>query len=283
MRLRLVFLAVILSYQSVSLAQGLEVGLFGGGSNYNGDLSDVRVNLSETHPAFGGFLRYNFTQRFALRLGLTYGQVSESDANSIIDYRKIRNLSFRSNIYEAALLAEVNLFGLNGADKKFSPYIFGGISIFRFNPEAFYQGEWIALQPLGTEGQGTTAFPSREKYKLSSFAVPFGLGVKIDFGSMVLGLESGLRKTFTDYLDDVSTTYVDPAVLIPENGSLALNLSNRTGEILGVPLVLGNTDQRGNPASTDWYAFTGITLSFKLTNRVATTSRKGSSLDCPKF
>ena len=115
----------------------------------------------------------------------------------------------------------------------FSPYANVGIAGFHFNPRTFFRGEWYDLQPIGTEGQGINELDFREPYSLYEFAIPFGIGVKWAFSERWnLGLEYAARWTFTDYLDDVSRTYVDRNLLIEENGILAYQLSNRTGEYL---------------------------------------------------
>ena len=132
-----------------------------------------------------------------------------------------------------------------------SPYIFGGVGVFFFNPKS----NGVALRDLGTEGQNV-GFEGRKKYNLYSFSIPFGFGVKISLNSRLgFGFEWGLRKTFTDYIDDVSTTYyLDGANIDPAN--TAMYLSDPTG--LHKPYM-----QRGNPKTNDWYAFTGISLSYK--------------------
>ena len=147
-----------------------------------------------------------------------------------------------------------------------TPFVYGGISLFHFNPQAENKnGEWVDLQPLGTEGQGTTTLfdgATRKQYSLIQFAIPLGGGLKIAVTpSFNIILEYGFRKTFTDYLDDVSTTFVGgkiypyPTEMSPD----AINMSD--------PLKTHDKlQQRGNPNKNDWYSFAGITLSFKLNN-----------------
>jgi len=264
-------------------SQKVEIGLFGGASNYSGDLTpDYGIVLSETRPAVGGLVRYNPNNFISLRFGITSAYISGSDENWDDPALRERNLSFRSNILEASLIAEINLPGYDVEMKKFSPYLFFGIAGFHHNPMALYQGEWIQLQPLGTEGQGTSAFPDRKKYSLYQAAVPFGLGAKFGLGSgLTLSAELGVRMTFTDYLDDVSTTYVDPNVLILENGELAYRLSNRTGELPGRdrPIDYGNGDPRGNPDIKDSYVIAGFTFTYTL--GVPMSGGGGAKEGCP--
>jgi len=231
----------VLSFPILVSAQSLEVGLLFGASGYQGELNKNR------------FMSY--------RVGFTYGVVSASDANSEDEDRRNRNLNFRSKILELSLTGEFNFLG---RDRRLSPYIFGGVAIFSFNPQAEYQGRRVDLQPLGTEGQGIENFPS--KYSRVQLSIPLGAGLKFAINDRInLGVEFGLRKTFTDYLDDVSGDYVNYNELLAGNGQLAADLSNRTGELLGTdPVQLATGTQRGNPDSKDWYFISGLTLSYSL-------------------
>ena len=137
-------------------------------------------------------------------------------------------------------------------------YVYTGISIFHYNPKAENQyGEFVDLQELGTEGQGTTSFPDKEKYSLIQYAIAIGGGFKIAVNpSFNIILEYGVRKTFTDYLDDVSTTYPGD-ILSMTNEATYMSDPSGSHEI---------GEQRGDPDKKDWYSFAGITLSFKLNN-----------------
>jgi hypothetical protein len=177
-----------------------------------------------------------------------------------------RNLSFKSSIIEFSSQLELNFLPYQtGNDKAyFTPYIFAGIAIFSFNPKAEYDGDWYSLQPLGTEGQGTSA-TSLKPYSLTKISFPFGIGVKYSIGKNVgIGAEWGLRKTTTDYLDDVSTTYADPLILNAEHGSISALLADRS-------LNGKNTEdvgkQRGNSNTKDWYSFAGAFIVFKFNSK----------------
>lgn len=247
-------------------AQYFEVGLFGGVSNYQGDLAPFAFVPKETHLSYGYFTKFNFNRFLSLKLSGYYGKISGDDNNSENEWRQRRNLSFRSNIWELSGFAEVNLTGYDPHARKklLTPYAFLGFGVFHFNPQAYYEGQWYDLQPLGTEGQGTTAYPGREKYKLINYSFPIGLGFK---GSVSehwnIALEMGWRKTFTDYLDDVSSTYVAKEILIAENGELSWELSNRMDETPeGAGLEPDDTKYRGDPHDLDWYIFSGVTISY---------------------
>jgi hypothetical protein len=164
---------------------------------------------------------------------------------------------------------ELNITGFLAGSKKYltSPYLFAGLSVFKFDPEAYDNDtkEWVRLQPLGTEGQGTTRYNDRHKYALTQISIPIGFGMKHNFAeNWNLGFEIGVRKTFTDYLDDVSSTYVEYNYLESTSGSLAARLSNRTGELSGTRIEYTSKNMRGNPTNKDWYLFAGITLTYTI-------------------
>ena len=164
----LLFFVIILLSLNLN-AQKYEVGLLLGISTYQGDIapSTRRMDLNDIHPSLGVFGRYNINRYFTMRANISYGKISASDAQAEDEGRKRRNLSFESNIFEFGLTGELNIFGYQpeGLQKRFSPYLFGGIAVFHFNPETTYEGQIVELQPLGTEGQGIDGFG--EKYKLS--------------------------------------------------------------------------------------------------------------------
>jgi opacity protein-like surface antigen len=263
------FLLIFITVPFFLQAQTLEVGVMAGLSSYQGDLapSNLKTSFGKFHAAFGGFARYNINNYFTAKLGINYGTISGDDAN---EGRK-RNLSFRSNILEFAVTGEWNILGYRpyALERVFSPYLFAGISVFNFNPRAQYEGEWVDLQPLGTEGQSMQGF--EEKYNLVELSIPFGAGVKYAINDQWnLGIEFGFRKTFTDYLDDVSGDYVDEEQLIAGNGELSAALANRSGE----PIEGGT--RRGNDSVSDWYIFTGISISYNfLDNGLVGSRSKG--------
>ena len=264
-------------------AQHLEAGLLVGASNYLGDLSNnsSSVYLKETKPAFGVLARYNVNELFAARIGLNYTWLAGRDANvKNDDFVRQRNLSFRSNVFEFSLIGEINIPGYQpyALSRPFSPYIFGGISVLKFNPKTRYEGNWVKLQPLGTEGQGLTQYPERNAYALTTIAIPFGVGVKYALTDQInLGLELGARRTFTDYLDDVSTTYVSYPELLAGNGPLAAALGNRTGELSGgEPAIVETGAQRGDSTGKDWFFILGATVTYNFLDNGLMGGRKRS-------
>lgn len=267
---KIVILIIFLSvYSIVSVqAQRSELGVFAGGSYYLGDLN-FRTHFGITKPAVGVLYRYNINTRFALKLSGTYGTLIGDDASKV-GQNKQRNLSFESPVTDISAHIEFNFWRyFTGSTKhRFTPYIFGGFSIFSFNPKAYYEGKWYKLQPLHTEGQGTTVYPDRKPYARTQAATSFGIGFKISISKTVcLGGEWGMRKTFTDYLDDVSTTYPNPDVLLKEYpDSTSVFLSNRSLSTPDEPDMIAGM-QRGNSENNDWYSFAGITLTFKIGGR----------------
>ena len=274
MKKNIVILLIMLGLFSTVSAQRNEVGLFGGGTYYLGDINPAK-HFTFIKPSYGLVYRYNFTPHWTFKFNAIQGKVYSSDKK--IGFNPERNLHFKSKITEVSTQVELNFFKYvtGSKDMLFSPYIFGGFSIFSFNPQAELNGEWYDLQPLGTEGQGTTAYPEKEPYNLISYAIPFGLGFKLSLSeNLSLATEWGLRKTFTDYLDDVSTTYADPYVLASQNTPVAASLADRTEYQEGEQPVDKTGLQRGDPTTNDWYSFFGISITFRL---------KGRKDVCPAF
>lgn len=239
-------------------AQFSEIGVFGGGSYFIGDVGDYGLQLPKGYAA-GIFYKYNFDRHWAVRAQVNYGFIQNSDSESDLEYRVNRNLSFQSEIWEASLMAEFNFLRFEpGTRDNKTPYLVGGWGVFKFNPQAEYNGELHDLRPLATEGQLTTE-NSDGFYNLGSHFFIFGLGYKWAIGDITtIGIEGTFRSTKTDYLDDVSGYYADPDVIEQEYGSVAAALSDRS---------LSQTEKadtyRGNPQTDDWYIFTGITIQFR--------------------
>ncbi len=259
--LRFSFVFSILATTLVKVeAQRHEFGFFFGGSYYIGDLNPTR-QFAMTRIAVGGLYRYNINEHLALRANGFWGTVAGDDA--VVQYNTNRNLHFRTNVMELSGQAEVNFLRFTPGDLEtpYTPYIFAGGGVFRFNPQAEIDGQWYDLKPLNTEGQGSELYPDRKPYSLNSHNFLFGIGYKFNITRQFTGaLEWGMRRTGTDYLDDVSTTYPDPDVFMGDTRALELydrSLENR-GENIGF--------QRGNPNTNDWYSFAGIVLTFRIKN-----------------
>ena len=258
---RLMLSTFILLSFSIANAQHLHATIFGGISNYQGDIQPKNFTFQQAGPAVGLGLLYELSDKLYIRGNVTAGKIRAADAKSLQNTQ--RNLSFSSPVTDIHLGLEYDL--LNSYERSLTPFVFAGVSAFRFNPYAMdSSGRKTYLQPLGTEGQGF--FQGRTKYNLTQMALPFGVGVKLALSENIrVRFEIGLRKTFTDYLDDVSTTYADQTLLLQNRGQQAVDLAFRGDELKSnaTSYPAANT-QRGNPNSKDWYYFTGVGISFRL-------------------
>ncbi len=264
--MRALFTALVcILLSSSALAQGFktssEVGFFGGGSYYIGDLNP-RKHFVYSKPAYGGIFRYNLSTRHSLRFNVTYGNIYGEDSESSDSYQVDRNLSFKTQVLEFAFGVELDLFKYRINDMKYpiSPYFFYQLAYTRINPKAELDGTEYALQPLATEGQGSGLPGTKNnRYKLNQFTVPLGIGLKFNLRKRVaISIEYGIRKTFTDYIDDVSGNYLDVDAVTSLNGPLAAEFSDRSlseGSKAGL--------NRGTSLNKDWYSFYGIMLTFK--------------------
>jgi hypothetical protein len=262
-------------------AQNLDFGLQIGGGFYDGDLShpDYSRNVANMHGAIGGVIRFEYFEGVVLRAGAIYTQVSADDANSPLDWQQARNLHFRSPIFEVNAMLELHPFKWMDRTKDlfFSPYVFAGVSHFSFNPQAQIDGEWVDLQPLGTEGQGMQGYEGA--YDLQSLAIPMGLGVRFEITErLFVDFEYGARRTDTDYLDDISKNYVSVPELSEANGGLSARLGNKINAATG--------EKRGNPEVKDWYAVPVITVAYRfdLTEPgLFNNMRRTRGVGCPSF
>jgi hypothetical protein len=264
-RILILVLIASLSIPLFSLAQSREMGLVVGAMNYKGDLNDQMYSERNNLPAIGMFYRRSYSNHWAFKSGLSYGHIAADDAEAEDAYSKNRNLNFRSPILELTGQIEFNFFPYqtaNPSSNKATPFLLFGVNVFRFNPKGLYDGDYVALQPLGTEGQGTEQFPNKKRYSRTSAAIVFGGGMKFRIGRRFgCTIETAVRRTYTDYLDDVSTVYADPKAIRKEYGKVAEELSDPSFEQADG----GNIGrQRGDTAQRDWFVFTGIQISYTL-------------------
>jgi hypothetical protein len=246
----LIYLLLVASFAFANLTANaqhktLEIGLFGGTSYYIGDLNPaIPYNMAQL--GYGAVARLNTSPRWAFKLSYSRGKVKGDDLKTKAVLN--RELNFVTTINDFSLVAEFNFWKYFTGSKKtfFTPFLFGGVGFVMFTPKA---ADGTALQPLGTEGQNS-GFDGRKPYLTYSLAIPFGIGFKYSINERLgLAFEWGMRKTFTDYIDDVSTTYYDNSVNDPYSDP---TLSHDAYE------------QRGNSSTYDWYNFTGITLTYKI-------------------
>lgn len=240
------------------VAQQWQAEFMAGVTGYNGDLT--RSSFKGMGPAISADIKYLLPNDFLLlRAGISYGTIGGNDKNSSDPSIQPRNLNFRSNIFEGNLCLEVNILDPN--EYTGYPYIFAGVGLFHFNPYTYdNNNQKTYLQPLGTEGQGLAAYPNRAVYSLTQFCVPFGVGWKYKINEKFdLIYELGFRYTNTDYLDDVSTTYANPQILLQSRGPIAEQLAWRYVK----PPVAVEGRIRGNPEARDWYYMTGLKFCIK--------------------
>jgi hypothetical protein len=246
------------------LALGPSVGI----TNYKGDLDDD-FTIKFTRPGFGFNLIYNFHPHLRARIGFFQGWIGAADSVSADKFRKWRNLHFRSHLTEFHLIFMYEFFAhprLYRFRPKFSPLIFAGVAIFNFDPKAkASDGNWYRLQPLGTEGQflndPTRTYP--KPYALTQVSIPMGIGARWSLSNRWdLWFELGLRKTFTDYLDDVSDRYPPPNLMLAQMGPIAAELSDRSGYRASGSSGYDANDVRGFVNQKDWYVYTGIGVTY---------------------
>ncbi len=263
-------------------AQSFHVDLFGGFSNYQGDLQEKGFTTQQAKGAFGVGARYDINNHFDLRANFTHAAIGADDKYNVQADLKARNLSFHTAINEVNLLLDYNILNLHY--HRLSPYVFGGVAVFHYNPYAYDSlGSKIYLKPLSTEGEGLAAYPGRKEYSLTQLAIPFGAGLRWRFtDNITLSYEIGLRKTFTDYLDDVSTNYVDQAVLGAAKGATAVEMAFRGDELKTGLSYPADGTVRGGPKFKDWYYFSGVTISIGIGNRHGFHGTDNGRTDCPK-
>lgn len=278
-----------------------------GGRNQIGSDYFFDLDAASTRYVVNIGLRYKLSEYFAARTNLTFAEVYGDDAYTEEPWRNNRNIHFRSPVFEWSVTMEGSFMRestgshykirrVRGRGKKGSQvYVYGfvGVGLMFMDPHAKYEGTWFSLRALRTEGQGFV--PGREQYSNWQFVIPFGIGMKytLDKRSSI-GIEYGLRKTFTDYMDDVSTSYVYtkwgeerwPASMNIVTEALGYD---RVAKALADPSLAPAPDlpdninnacsacpgqQRGDPTDLDSYMFMTITYYRKIR-----TGRKG----LPKF
>ena len=234
------------------------------------------LNIGKTTISGGVFVSAIYKNAIALRLEGTFGRLQANDnvlegVTDIAKERFNRNLNFRTNISEISLMGEfhplfifVDWMSRDQDPPRTSPYLLAGVGYFSFNPQGNVDGRWVDLQPLSTEGQGFKEYPDREVYKLKQMNIPLGVGVRYELSQfLTLRGEFVYRKLSTDYLDDVSTTYIDPSLFYtyfsPDKADLASYMADRQIEKRS---NIGG--KRGSPKQKDAYFTFNIKLGLTL-------------------
>ena len=268
-----------------------EVSLGVGVSNFLGDLGGARgigthyfkdLKARSTRPSMMGSYKFMISPAFSVKGSIIWGYLHGDDAVTKNAVRNNRNLSFRSVLGEFSAICEFypwgervspryKVGGIHGnATFTLMPYVYLGVGLSLFNPKASINGNWVALQPLGTEGQGIGFNP--DPYKRYTMVFPAGIGGKYMIDKKwSLSFDLSFRYTLSDYIDDVSTTYKDPAVLEafygPESAALSDRSLTNDGNV-GVNIWnngLVEYKQRGNPNDKDAYMFAIFSVNYRFT------------------
>jgi Domain of unknown function (DUF6089) len=271
-----------LSAQNFKRESSLEFGLMFGGSTYTGDLTNTFFESRGIHGNGGIIVRYNPVQRFSFRLGVNYGSVSGDDRwYGDDEIRANRNLHFKSDIWDIHAGLDINLNTFRYKQERgIIPHLIVGVAVFKYNPMAQFNydpsswlatslasydnladrdGDWVELQPLGTEGQETTEYNDLKRYSLTSFAIPVGLGFKFKLNKQwTFGVEYTTRITFTDFLDDVSGLYVEPVFIESQYGPISPAMADRSP----AQNIAGSV--RGDDSKRDLYSIFGVTLTYRI-------------------
>ena len=248
-----------------------EIGYQIGTGYYVGDLNPSSPLKNRFHVAQGGYFRSNINPRVSIRLQMMDGFVEAWDEDSDVSWAQNRNLHFRNRIREYSLSGEINYINhvVGNKSNRLTGFLTAGLALFTHDPESMDSyGNWHPLHPLGTEGQGWV--DGIEYYQLSGIALPFGMGFKINLGSaMSFQMEWGMRKTWTDYLDDVSTSYVNSVNQRIERGELSADLADR---IITLPDGVTSSEglQRGDPGRDDKYGYFLASISFRVSKKPTT-------------
>ncbi len=261
--LRKLLVLLLFMPMAISAQKHHEMGVFGGTSSYYGDLQE-KWFPKQGYRACGGLMYKHYIHPMVgFRFGASYASLYGADSLSQSPAVKRRNLNFETNLFEAHAALELNFIPVDFDEFKFSPYLFAGLCAFYYNPYTIgANDEKIYLRPLSTEGQGLRQYTDRKVYSLVNVGVPLGGGFKVFIGKTVmLSGEIGFRYTATDYLDDVSKTYVNLDTLQRYKGKQSVDLSFRSNEL---PNWDGNYPNdkfvRGDNNKKDWYWFAGINV-----------------------
>lgn len=248
-----------------------EFGVSVGAAHYFGDLN-TRASLNRPKPSIGIFFTKQFNNYLAMRISAHYAQLGFSDIYSKNDYQKARNLSFNTDVWEIAVHGDFNFFKFMPGDPNYSftPFVTLGVGVFSYNPYAYLANQKVFLRPLGTEGQNINYAgadgKTRKPYGSMAVCIPIGLGIKYNVNDrMNLTFQVAQRLTTTDYLDDISTTFigVDKFDRLPNgqltNAGILQDRSFEKGTVIGV-----EGRQRGWSKQKDQYVIAEISFSFNI-------------------
>jgi hypothetical protein len=312
-------IGMLICHSSGNAQSRLEVGYVFGISNFLGDLGGnagkggffLKDNMMSLTRFITGFhAGYHPSEYINFDLSYVAGKLEGADSlikgNGGVEVaRKTRDQHFRSPLKELTLTLEIFPtvyfeYDPNNVAGKIRPYLLFGIGVFQFNPQAQYikpdgTREWVDLKPLRTEGQGMSSHPDRKEYSLTQMNIPYGFGVKYHLSRTIsISLEAITRKTFTDYIDDVSTRYIDNNDFYTYFGAtspqaaIAIQMANKAAYNNGGTYKVGYApgQQRGTPTNKDSYYTTSFKACFRIPGANEPrqrTSSGGKVIKCPKF
>ena len=250
------------------------LGDFGGANMIGSPRGSLRdFDIQAVKPAFQIGYSYRMSKFLSSRTAFTYSWLSGNDAYTKEPFRQNRNLNFRTPVYDLSSVIEIiweikqkghqyYLKGVKGwKNYRYATYIYGGVALNYFNSKGKYEGVWHALRPLSTEGQGL--IPSRKKVSPIQFTIPLGVGVKVRISRTIeIGIEYNARIGFTDYIDDVSTTYFDKNALLQAKGQLAVDMSDPS--LNNIPGATAAGQQRGDPRDRDSYLAVMVSMYYTI-------------------
>ncbi len=285
-RLIIIFFVTVVAFNVFSQTRRWEFGVTLGGSNYVGDINNMFNNGSDDSKEWNQFessfnfynihfmggivARYNFNPRWSVKSSLSFSKLSGDDKH----FDNSRNLNFYSNIQELACTFEFNFldYRTGSLQHRITPYMFGGIALFHFNPKTqiknYSSKEVITLNLHDMHTEGQTFLNDKSNYSLWQLSIPFGLGMKFSLSKYIcVAIDWGFRKTFTDYIDDISTEYAGRQNMIANMNENAAIASDRTHELADYSNVFhAQGEKRGNATTKDWYNFFGITITSYISN-----------------
>jgi hypothetical protein len=291
MKKYILVLTMLIALGSNAQFQELNIGV--GDATYYGDLNSMNqrgfgdlfkegISSKNMKLSFSLGYRYNFKERFSIGLNFYHMNLAGYDSDNANPvgfdanfYRKGRNLSFFTTVNQG--FADFKIEPFRTATKwnemkkwHLSPYVSGGIGFFKFNPKTLYNGQEVELQPLGTEGQGIAGY--KAPYSLFEICIPVGIGVRFTEPRrrFSVSLDFNYNHTFTDYIDDVSGNYVDPAVISANNNAsragLINALANRNTYGSGYEYITTSAQQRGNANNNDFFMTSQVKFSYYFKN-----------------
>ena len=245
--------------QAPVLHQYTKAGIHLGSSTYHGDICpSLNCGLQFTRLNLNGSVRYHLQKQWFIKVNAGINQLSGNDASGP---NPERNLSFTSTNFYLSIsglryLGKYHEYERNSTN--ITPYVSFGLGGLFFNPRAELDGRQVELQPLQTEGTNYSRFTI---FIPLSFGITYRLSKRID-----IDLAYTYNFSFSDYLDDVSTSYVNNATLF---GDAAI-LADRTfeGGFLPTQTIDGIHSEagveRGNSSTLDTYSLFTIGISFDI-------------------